>query len=106
MDRFASILETRLVAVVCVEKGSFISSISGGQFSGVCDEFVGGLLDFVSSSQNMPRRGRSGRGRFTILLFSIISSFYVVKGDGGFRGGGFWKHGILKLYEAMDDPGA
>jgi hypothetical protein len=73
-----SILETRLVVVVCLEKGSFISSISG-----VCDQFVGVLLDLVSSSQNMPRRGRSGRGRFTSLLFSIPSSFYVVKDDGG-----------------------
>ena len=99
-----SILDTRLV-VVCLEKGSFISSISGGRISGVCDQFVGVLLDFVSSSQNMPRRGSSGRGRFTNLLFSIPSSFYVVKGDGGFIGGGFQKHGILELREAMDDPG-
>ena len=83
-----SILETKLVVVLCLEKRSFMSSISGGQINGVCDQFVGVLLDFVSSSQNMPRRGRSSRGRFTSLLFSIPSSYYVVKGDGGFRGGG------------------
>ena len=73
-----------MVADVCVEKGSFISSISGGQISGVCDQFVGGLLDFVSSSQNMPRRGRSGHGRFTSLFFAILLSMLlrVMAGSG------------------------
>ena len=31
MDRFVSILESRLVVIVCLEKESFVLSISGGK---------------------------------------------------------------------------